>query len=403
MIVVDGAGGSDATGVNILVGDRTEAPSAPARPTARAKENSSTSLAVSWSAPADTGPAIASYDVQYRKGSDPFSNDNCGEAVNDNCDVITGTSITIVGLDDDTSYEVRIKADNDERASAWSATGTGRTNKANHDPIFDDRPGTGTGSERNSTDGFTISRTMDENPRSGQAVGRVFADDEDNNRLTYKLVAPDAPNQDDSDKFTINETTGEIRTKAGVTYNYEDIDDTGTCGTPPVQGVGSDRCYTVKVEVRDGLNIDRVEVEETTPDDSITVKIGVRDRDERPGVPTVTVTSAAVNTTLIVSWHASNTGPEISGYDVQYRKGGGAFSDENCDPAGTDNCNGITGTTTTIAELEEDTSYSVQVRAKNDEGTSAWSRVETVKTNKGTNALPTFTDTTLFTGRTERE
>ena len=38
---------------------------------------------------------------------------------------------------------------------------------------------------------FTISRTIDENPRSGQSVGRVFADDEDNDRLTYKLVAAD--------------------------------------------------------------------------------------------------------------------------------------------------------------------------------------------------------------------
>ena len=65
---------------------------------------------------------------------------------------------------------------------------------------------------------------------------------------------------------------------------------------------------------------------------------------------------------------------------MQYRKGGGTFSDENCSPAGTDNCNGITvhhhhhnGTLD-----PEDTSYSVQVRAKNDEGTSAvvdaWSR-----------------------------
>ena len=122
------------------------------------------------------------------RAASPFSDDNCGVTGVDNCQEIAGTSVTIVGLDDDTSYEVRVKADNDERASAWSATGTGRTNKANHDPIFDDRPGTGTGSARNSTDDFTIWRTIDENPRSGQAVGRVFADDEDNDRLTYMLV-----------------------------------------------------------------------------------------------------------------------------------------------------------------------------------------------------------------------
>ena len=60
------------------------------------------------------------------------------------------------------------------------------------------------------------------------------------------------------------------------------------------------------------------------------MKIGVRDRDEPPAVPTVTVTSPAGNTTLVVIWDASNTGPDIDNYDVQYRKGGGAFSDDNC-------------------------------------------------------------------------
>ena len=73
----------------------------------------------------------------------------------------------------------------------------------------------------------------------------------------------------------------------------------------------------------------------------------------------------------MVTWHARNTGPGIDGYDVQYRKGGGSWSVDNCrDVTATSNCNGITDTDTTITGLEEDTSYSVQVRAKNDEGTS---------------------------------
>ena len=132
---------------------------------------------------------------------------------------------------------------NDERASDWSASGTGRTNRANHQPIFDDRPGTGDGSERNSP--YTISRTIDENPRSGQVVGRVFADDADNDGLTYKLVqSEDSPvAREELSKFTINETTGEIRTKAGETYNYEAITDSDTCdvtGGTRVDGVGSD-------------------------------------------------------------------------------------------------------------------------------------------------------------------
>ena len=348
---------------------------------------------MSWNEPENMGPAITSYVVQYRKGTESFSDDGV---------VITGTTATISGDDDsgatpvpwltaNTSYEVRVRAINAERAAGgpWSASGSGRTNRGNHEPIFDDRPGTGAGSVRNSDPAYTVSRTIDENPRSGQVVGRVFADDADNNTLTYNLVASADTEaaRTEASKFTINERTGEIRTKAGETYSYEDIAVSGTCDPLTEQEVGTDRCYTVTVEVRDGLNSDRVEVEEDDPDDSIVVKIGVRDRDEKPAVPTVMVTSPAGNTTLEVFWHARNTGPDITGYDVQYRKGGGTFSDDNCVTEGAGNCSDIdpatlTTLTTTITLLDADTSYSVQVRAKNDEGTSAWSRLVTVKTNK---------------------
>ena len=393
VIVVDGAGGSDATGVNVQVGDRTEPASAPARPTVRATEKSSTSLDVSWSAPQNTGPDIVNYDVEWRKGSDPFSDDNCGTETANNCQDITGTSVTIVGLEDDTTYEVRVKADNGERASAWSASGSGRASKANHDPIFDDRPGTGTGSSRE--DPYTVSRTIDENVRSGHLVGRVFADDEDNDRLTYELVAEDSSARaaEDLSKFVINETNGEIRTKESVAYNYEEVN-TGTCGDLTQQDIGTDKCYTVEVEVRDGLNADRVKEEEEDPDDSVTLRIGVRDRDEPPAVPTVTVTSPDDETTLIAIWDAKNTGPTAVTYDVQYRKAGGTYSDDNCQgDTQENNCQDLSTTTTTITGLEVDTSYSVQVRAKNAEGTSTWSRVITLKTNKADNEPPTFTDT----------
>ena len=285
-----------------------------------------------------------------------------------------------------------MRAQNGEFASDWSASGTGRADRANHQPIFDDRPHSGVGSAPNSADGFAVSRRVDENTRSGQIVGRVVADDADNDKLTYKLDGTDA------DKFEINETTGQIRTKAGVSYDYEAIAESGTCNPftseEDQRKIGSDRCYTVTVEVRDGLNDDRVEVEETAADDSITVKIAVRDRDEPPATPAVTVTAPADNMTLEVFWDARNTGPTPVTYNVQYRKGSGAFSSDNCNPPstadGADDCDRLTTTTTTITDLEADISYSVQVRARNDEGTSAWSRAVTLKTNKGTNVPPEF-------------
>ncbi len=392
VVVSDGAGGADATAVNVLVDDLNEAASAPGRPTVRAAKESSTGLEVSWKAPSNTGPPIASYIVQYRKGSEAFSAN--GVDITDTTATISGTgdhdndsnTADAPWLTPDTTYEVRVRAQNGERISEWSTSGTGRTSRANHQPIFDERPHPpATGSDRKSD--YTISRVIDENARSGQSIARVFADDQDNDKLTYKLSGTDAA------KFGINESTGQIRTIAGVTYNYEAITGDNTCGTLTEDDVGSDRCYEVTVEVRDGLNDHRVKVEEADADDSITVKIGVRDRDEPPSAPTVTVTSPAGNTTLIVIWEAENTGPAITGYDVQYRKGSTAYSNDNCEnTTADDNCDGITNTTTTITGLDEDTSYSVQVRAKNDEGTSAWSRTVTLKTNKGDNATPTFDD-----------
>ncbi len=411
VVVIDRAGGSDATGVNIQVTDTIEAPSTPARPTVRAKEKTSTSLVVTWSAPANPGPPITGYELEYRKGSEAFLDDNCGTVTDGNCATLTGTSATILNLDADTIYEVRVKAKNGERVGAWSATGMGRTNRSNHEPIFDERPGSGPTSGRNSdAPVLTVWRAIDENPRAGQVVGRVFADDQDNDSLKYKLVeSADTPEaRAELNKFTINETTGEIRTKAGESYSYEDITASNTCDPITQSQVGTDKCYTVKVEVRDGLNTDRVEEmpEATDPDDSMTLKIGLRNRDEPPGVPVVMVTSPARDLTdtanpltkLDVTWHGDNTGPAITAYDVQYRKAGDSFLNDNCadTPDTADNCTDIAAgtTSTTITGLDDDSSYSVQVRAKNLEGTSAWSRVVTVRTNKGTNPPPTFDDTT---------
>ena len=213
--VTDRAGGSDAVPMQINIIDTTERPQAPARPTVRATEKSSRSLDISWNAPENTGPAITSYEVRYRTGSEDFSSNGV---------VVTGTTATISGTDSgndetpwlspNTSYEVQVRAaDTDEGTSAWSASGTGKTGRANHQPIFADRPHDGDTSERNIS--FTTSRSIDENIRANQPVGTIKADDGDNDRLTYKLSGTNAV------LFDINETTGQIRTKAGVTYDYE--------------------------------------------------------------------------------------------------------------------------------------------------------------------------------------
>ena len=395
--VSDGVGGSDATPVNIMVGDRHEPVLAPARPTVRGAEKSSTSLDVSWRAPANTGPPITGYEVRYREGSSgEFSNDNCGSTGAGNCENITGTKTKIVDLNPGKPHQVQvltILAGGGK--SIWSDIGTGSTNPANKEPRFDDRPSSGDGSARGTE--HTTSRSVDENTASGRPVGsEVRAEDGDGHTRTYKLVAADSPNADDVDKFDINKTTGQILTKESL--NYEDTD----CGydsnvdNDDDPNTSTTCTYTVKVEVRDGLDTHKVEEEDENPDpdDSITVTINVRDRAEAPAVPEVTVTSPLGNTTLNVVWDTpDNTGPTPITYDVQYRKGS-VISNDNCESESEDKCDGLTGTNTTITELEEDTSYPVQVRARNIEGVSAWSRAVKVKTNKGTNTPPNLSGAT---------
>ena len=86
---------------------------------------------------------------------------------------------------------------------------------------------------------------------------------------------------------------------------------------------------------------------------------------------------------------------------MQYRKGGGTFSDDNCRRTGVgnctgldDNCDGITNTNTTIIDRVwmRTLPTRCRCRAKNAEGTSAWSRASHLKTNKGTNQPPAFID-----------
>ena len=116
----DGNGGGATIPVTVLVTDVDEPPDAPSAPTVSAA--SGTSLSVSWTAPANAGrPAPTDYDVRYGSGGGTFA---------DWAHAGTATAATITGLEADTAYQVQVLARNAEGASAWSATGEGRTNAA---------------------------------------------------------------------------------------------------------------------------------------------------------------------------------------------------------------------------------------------------------------------------------
>ncbi len=312
--------------ITVTVTDVTEPPLAPAAPTISA--STVTSLTVAWTAPANTGPAITDYDVQYREGSSGTFNAWTHTG--------TATSTTITGLTANTSYEVQVRATNDEGTGEWSASVTGMTT-ANQAPTF---------SETNPT------RSVAENSAAGQNIGNpVTAMDSDGGTLTYSLEGTD------KDAFTIVTKSGQLQTKTGVTYDHE-----------------TKASYAVTVKVVDGQGGSA----------TVNVTINVTDVNEAPLAPAAPTISASTVTSLTVAWTApANTGPAITDYDVQYSEGNsGAFTDANYTG---------TQTSTTITGLTANTSYEVQVRATNDEGTGEWSASVTGMTTA--NVSPTFSET----------
>ena len=124
---------------------------------------------------------------------------------------------------------------------------------------------------------------------------------------------------------------------------------------------GSNNSYEIEVTASDGT------------DDSVpmTLTVNVTNVNEPPGAPTdlsVSTNDDNPTTALDVSWTAPDTTgiPPITGYDVQYRVHGQTdWLDHNFDSVGTT-------TKTTISDLASNTTYQVQVRAKNDEGEGQW-------------------------------
>ncbi|MXY15707.1 MAG: hypothetical protein F4Y57_01530 [Acidobacteria bacterium] len=189
---------------------------------------------------------------------------------------------------------------------------------ANHAPAFDDGSG--------------AARSVAENAAAGTAVGAlVSASDGDGDTLAYVLAGADAAD------FTIDGSTGQLRTAAALDHE-----------------AGSSRSVTVGVSDGNGGSA-------TMP-----VTVLVTDVEEPPDVPSSPTVAGASSTSLSVSWSApANTGrPAVTDYDVRYASGSGAFEDWTH--------NGAT-TSATITGLSADTSYQVQVLARNAEGASGWS------------------------------
>ena len=313
----------DTITVTINVTDVKEPPAAPAAPTVSANTTTPTSkIDVSWTAPTNTGkPAIDDYDVQYRlAGATNWTSHSFTG---------TGTSTTLTGLTYGKSYEVQVRAVNDEGDGAWSASGSAITN-AN-----------------------AVSRSVAENSAAETNVGAAVTTTANTNSydLTHALSGTDAG------KFTIESSSGQIKVKTGTSLDYE-----------------TKTSYSVTVTVT--AAVAQVQSQSFTLDPNapgdyvIPVTINVTDVAEAPAAPsapTLSAHSTSPKYKLDVSWTAPTmTGkPAITDYDVQYKK--------TSDNSWTSHSFTGTGTSTTITGLTAGTSYDVQIKATNDEGSSAWS------------------------------
>ena len=201
----------------------------------------------------------------------------------------------------------------------------------------------------------TATREVAENSGAGVNVGAAVTatDDDTGATLTYNLEGNHGAS------FDIDAASGQIKTKAGVTYDYE-----------------ARSSYLVTVKVRDG----------NEGADTIAVTIDLTDLNEppaAPGAPTVMAVDGSGDS-LSVSWvEPDTTGiPSDLTYDLQYRKTG--ITDW------TDGPQDETGTSATITGLDAVSEYQVQVQATNHEGESPWSaygagstRAEPVPANWG--------------------
>ena len=327
--VVDGQGGSATIAVTVEITDLREPPGIPAPPAVLVE--SSTRLSASWSAPDNTGPPITDYDHRY--GTDGSRWTTVTNPAS------TATEVEIDRLDPDTEYQVQVLARNDEGSSDWSGSGRATT-AANQAPTF--------------AEGATASRALPENTAADTDFDTaVTATDGNDDRLTYRLGGSDAA------RFALDTDSGQLSTRR-FDYDHEE-----------------QASYAVTVTAED--------TQQATA--SIAVTIEVTDLDEAPGAPSRPTRAGGTSTTLTMRWpEPSNTGPDIDDYDYRFREDvpGPPWNEVTNTP--------IDSPEVTIEDLTPDTTYQVEARAHNDEGTSPWSGTGMGKTN--VNRAPAFREGT---------
>ena len=172
-----------------------------------------------------------------------------------------------------------------------SAVSSGTVGGSNSAPTFDD--------------GDSTKRTVPENSAAETNVGAaVAATDSDSDTLTYTLTGTDAGS------FTID-SDGQIKTKAGITYNFEDA---------------SNNSFSVTANVSDSK--DAVGTADTVIDDTIAVTIDLTNVNEAPEITNATTTAnIAENSTAVITVAASDVDASTTlSWSVESTNDGGKFA-----------------------------------------------------------------------------
>ncbi len=372
IVMVTATGGSDARALTtrdtlkVTVTDVTEAPGKPSAPTV--STSTVNSLTVSWSVPTNTGPEITAYDMRYILSSASAQDKADATKWTVQTDAWTSGSLayTISSLDENTSYDIQVRAENAEGTGDWSDSVKGTTAQ-NRAPVI------------TSASSFTVS----ENITTATTVGTVTATDADaSDSITGYAIVTGA----DGAQFSIVEATGVLTFKTAP--NYEAPTDVEV--TDP-SNAASNNEYIVMVTATSGANARAL----TTRD---TLKVTVTDVTEAPGKPSAPTVSTSTVNSLTVSWSApTNTGPTISAYDVRYILTSASDENKADDTNWTLQADAWTSGALeyTIGSLTQNTGYDIQVRAESDEGTGDWS--DSVKGTTAQNQAPVITSASSFT------
>ena len=393
----EGVASASATGAPAAI------PDTPAAPTLATGDSS---LAVSWTAPADSGYAITDYDVRYKATASSTWTEWNANATS------TATTTTITGLTNGTTYQAQVRAANAKGEGLWSmssaALKAGLPAKPGAPTLTARHQGlavswsavSGNGSSvtaydvqysTDQTTWTTANVTVNVSARTATITGLANGTPyyvslaarnthgrglySDSASATPANTAPDAPATPTASVNSTNDglsiswsapgyTGGQSITDYDLRYSTDDgatwtpetatTDATTTRELAPLAG---GLTYVVSVRAQNSIG------ESDWSAKSSIVSLPTREPD-KPAAPKLGVGHQS----LSVSWDApADNGAAITDYDVQYSSNSGSnWTEWNA-------TNTSTATTTTITGLTNGTPYQVQVRATNSSGDSGWS------------------------------